>query len=290
VLGELKKKLEKEPDSYDIFWNNYGPVLKEGLCEAVAPRQELLEVCRFHSTVDTDALTTLDSYINRMKDSQPDIYYLCTDGVEEGAQNPILEGFLKRGIEVLLFTDTVDDFWVNVVHEFKGKKLVSVTRSGIDFGWDTAPQPASGDATEAENTGKVSETLSEEAIATLAERLKSLYGELVWDVRPTGKLLGTPAVLTVQEGQMDLRMERFLYENKQLISRIPKVLEINPSHPVVTRLSALAGSNPTLFTDAAWLLLDQAMVIAGEEVPNPGAFAKRLTHLLEQTLGQTEAA
>lgn len=278
VLSELKKKLEADAASYDTFWKNYGPVLKEGLCEATAPRQEILEVCRFPSTHEKEALTTFDAYIERMKENQPEIYYLCVDSAEEGLSNPVLEGFTARGIEVLLFTDTVDDFWVNVVHEYKGRKISSVTRAGIDFNWDKSLEKAG------EKTDRNTDKTEPEHLDALRHKLCELYGELVLDVRQTDKLTGTPAILTVQEGQMDIRMERFLYENKQIISRIPKILEVNPNHPVIARLAELAEKDDALFSDAAWLLLDQAMVIAGEEVPNPGAFARRLTQLLEQRL------
>src|SRR5262249_7998054 len=130
--SELKKKGEADEESYGLFWSNFGAVLKEGLCEAASPREQILEVCRFHST-NSDRQTTLDAYIGRMKEGQDTIFYLTGDRIEALRANPQIEGFVKRGIEVLLFSDHVDDFWVNVATGYKDRKFKSITRADIDL-------------------------------------------------------------------------------------------------------------------------------------------------------------
>lgn len=134
TLGELKKKAEKEPEDFVKFWNNFGAIIKEGLCEGVdANRELLLEVCHFRTTKSDDKLVGLDTYIANMKKDQGKIFYLSADSIEAAKNSPQLEGFLKKGIEVLLLTDSVDDFWVNVNHEYKGNEIVSITRAGLDL-------------------------------------------------------------------------------------------------------------------------------------------------------------
>lgn len=264
VLTELKKKMEKTPEDYAKFWQNFGAVIKEGLCETIAPKEKILEVSRFYSSAQEE-MTNMDEYIARMKPDQQEIYYLLGDRIETLRHHPQLEGFRKRGIEVLLFADHVDDFWVNVVHEYKGKPLKSVTKAELKA--DTEEKPAVG---------------MEKLIATL----KEIYSETVRDVRTTHKLAESPVCLAVGEGDMDIRMERFLRENKQLPdTAYAKILEINPDHPVIAALAEKAeqGCTPEI-EDMAWLLLDQARIIEGEEISDPAAFSRRLTQFLTKGL------
>jgi molecular chaperone HtpG len=280
VLGELKKKAEADAEGYAAFWENFGAVLKEGLCEPVAPKEQILEVCRFHSqrseagdqrsgSADTSDLrpptpmTSLDDYVTRMKADQDTIYYLTGERLEALRGSPQLEGFARRGIEVLLLNDHVDDFWLTVVHDYKGKIFKSVTRADIDLGdTDTpdAPPPAQTDQ--------------------LVARLKETYGDAVRDVRITHKLTDSAVCLAVEEGAMDMRLERFLVEQKQLPSTSSKILEINPQHPIIR---ALAQDTPD-FADIAWLLLDQARIVEGEEIRDPAAFARRLNRFVQKGL------
>lgn len=286
VLGELKKKMEKTPEEYSKFWNNFGAVLKEGLCEATTPKEKIMEVCQFHTTHFDEnfqrskatreaegggvsrgeelptKMASLDAYIERMKPDQEAIYYLLGDRIETLRNHPQLEGFRKQGIEVLLFADHVDDFWVNVVHEYKSKALKSLTKAELKA---------------AEETPKT------EGIEKLITTLKAIYGEEVRDVRTTNKLAESPVCLAVGEGDMDIRMERFMRENKQLPNTAyAKILEINPEHPVIVALSKQQRS--TEMEDTAWLLLDQARIIEGEEISDPAAFSRRLTHFLSRGL------
>jgi molecular chaperone HtpG len=278
VLSELKKRAKDDAQGYETFWNNFGPILKEGLCEAIAPKEEILEVCRFHST-QGDAMTSLDDYVARMKDGQEHIYYLTGDRLETVRESPQLEGFRKRGVEVLLFIDHVDEFWVNVVQGYKGKTFKSVTRAGGEL------ENIGGDVEKDENHKP--RATSHENLQALIAALKSIYGEQVKDVRTTRKLADSPVCLAVGEGDMDIRFEKFLRDQKQLpATAYAKILEINPDHPIITGLAARvqADASSDEVKDAAWLLLDQARILEGEELLEPAAFSRRISRFLQKGL------
>ena len=269
TLSELGKKAEKDASNYEIFWKNFGAVLKEGLCEAIAPKEQILEVCRFYSA-ELDKLVSLDDYIARMKPNQEHIFYLTGDNIAALKRSPQLEGFKKRGVEVLLLTDHVDDFWVNVVPEYKGKPLMSVTKSNQQLD-------------KIEETSKPEKPANENVLPLIAV-LKKIYGEQVKDVRETNKLSGSAVCLAVDEGAMDIRLERFLREQKQLASTQAKILEINPEHIIIKSLAKKieAGANETdqSVCDAAFLLLDQAKIMEGEEVSDPVEFSERINRFM----------
>lgn len=269
VLNELKKRADKDIEDYAGFWQHFGPVLKEGLCEANTPREKIFEASRFYSTHSPDALISLDSYISRMKEGQEAIYYIIGDSVEALKHSPQIEGFTKAGIEVLLLTDHVDDFWVNVASNYKEKPMRSVIKSGADLAAFGAEESEA-----KQDAHKVSEELQ-----PLISTMKNLFGEAVKDVRITHKLSESPVCLAVGEGDMDMRMERFLLEHKQLPKRQAKILELNPTHPVITKLATKLED-----TDAMWLLLDQANIAEGEPVADMAAYARRVTALLGKTL------
>ncbi len=275
ILSELKKK-GKDAEAYATFWKNFGAVVKEGLCEFDTEKDTLLEICRFQSSQSHGTWMDLDGYIERMKDGQDAIYYLTGDDAEAMQNNPQLEGFNQRGYEVLFFTDQVDSFWTNVVHEYKGKKLLSVTKAKLTS--DTAPKDDK-DKTDAE-------IAQENAVEKLMTELKTLFGQEVKNVRTTEKLTQTPACLALDEGDMDIRMERFLIENNQLPGSAAKILEINARHPVVQHLCDMASKPDQAedFRDVAYLLLDQARIIEGEDLKDPGSFARRLSKYLERGL------
>lgn len=273
VLAELKKKATKDPEGYRTFWEKFGPVLKEGLCESDSPKDKLLQVCRFASTHDESSLTSLDDYISRMKEGQEAIYVITGDDDATLRRSPQLEGFKKYGVEVLLLADHVDDFWVSVNPKYQDKPFKSVTRAGDDLkrfsGVEDKP-----DETEAKSEDNTD-------ITALIDRLKTLYGAAVRDVRTTAKLAESPVCLAVGEGDMELRLERFLRENKQLPMGTPKILEINPDHPIIATLARQAGhESGESFEQTAWLLLDQAKLLEGEPIADTSAFAQRMNALL----------
>lgn len=270
-LQELNKKAEQDANAYSEFWKNFGPVLKEGLCEANSPRELLLDACRFYST-QGDALVSLKEYISRMKEGQTPIYYLTGERLEVMRHDPKLEGFKARGIEVLLLNDHVDDFWLSLVNQYDGKELKSVTRADIDLS-NIAVK-------EGTNTEKEESKADDDQLQALTVRMKEILGDKVESVRISHKLYDSPACLAVKEGAMDLRLERFLVEQKQLQQSSAKILEINPKHPVVERLGALAIASPSApeITEISWMLFDQAKIIEGEPLDDPAAFIKRLNN------------
>ena len=269
VLGELKKKASKDIESYRTFWGNFGAVIKEGLCEAIGPRDKLLDACLFTSTEEREG-TTLEAYKERMKEGQEAIYYVLGDRSEALANSPQIEGFKKRGIEVLLLSDHVDDFWTNVTQQYGELPFRDVQMAGEDlknFPLDDAEE------------AKQEEAAPEDEVNTLIATMKELFGEEVADVRTTEKLSESPVCLAVAEGAMHARMERFLMEHNQLNRTMPKILEINPRHPLIAKLATQAGDKDAI-ADSAWLLLDQARITEGEPVSDMAAFTRRLNAAL----------
>ncbi len=265
VISELKKKAAKDKEAYEIFWKNFGAVLKEGLCETLDAKEPILEICRFYSS-NGENLTGIDDYISRMQSGQEDVYYLSGENLESLRDHPQLEGFAKRGLEVLFFTDNVDDFWVNIAHDYKGKKFKSVTRSDIEL--KTV-------------TGELKTEEKKEILQLLAFFKKEL-GEKVKDVVVSQKLESSPVCLGVAEGDMDIRMEKFLRENRQLPHASSKILEINPQHKLILALAAKGETQEV--RDMIHILYDQALIIEGETLTDLKGFSTRMNQLLEKAL------
>jgi molecular chaperone HtpG len=277
VLGELKKKADKAPEEYAEFWENFGPVIKEGLCEATAPKDKILPICRFDSTHAEGAKTSLADYVSRMKDGQEAIYVIMGDDADVLRRSAQLEGFKKHGLEVLLLTDPVDDFWLNVQPQFEGKSFKSVTKAGADL------EAFSGEKDDAKSDEDKAESAKSKAdMDALIERMKSVLEGHVREVRVTQKLAESPVCLAVGEGDMDLRMERFMLENKQLAMSMPKILEINPDHAIIKGMAAKLSdaSASESIRETALLLLDQAKIQEGEPPADAAAFAARLSALM----------
>jgi molecular chaperone HtpG len=270
VLEYLKKRAENEADAYAVFWNNFGAVLKEGLYEEPENRETLLKLARFRST-HGDALVSLADYVGRMKEGQTSIYYLTGDSLESATRSPQLEGYRAKGIEVLLLTDGVDEFWVPAVGEYDGKGFKSVTRGGADL------DAIKGDA-------KADEKKQEPAAAgidNLIALMKLALKDAVKDVRVSQRLTDSAVCLVADEGDMDMRLARLLQQHKRIDALAPRVLEINGSHPVIAALAkAVSGGKGSEVTDASWLLLDQARIQEGETLSDPTAFARRLGEVL----------
>lgn len=277
VISELKKKGSEDEASYVEFWKNFGAVLKEGLCEATCPREQVLDVCRFHSSA-SEEYTGLDGYISRMKEGQENIFYVTGEHIEMLRTSPQLEGFNRRGIEVLLLSDHVDDFWVNVVMDYKGKKFKSITRADIDL--DAIAKDEKADTTPEQKEEEVAQ------VHDLCQRIREILGDKVKDVRTTNKLSNSAVCLAVEEGAMDFRLERFLKEQKQIAATSAKILEINPQHPIIRSLSSkLADASAQKdIEDVTWLLFDQARILEGEEITDPAAFTRRLQGFVEKSL------
>ncbi|MFT5438658.1 MAG: molecular chaperone HtpG [Alphaproteobacteria bacterium] len=281
VLGELKKKAEKKPEEYATFWEAFGPVLKEGLYEDFEHREALLALTRFHST-QGDGLVDLPGYVERMKDGQDAIYYITGDEIGALAKSPQLEGFRARGVEVLLMTDPVDEFWVPTIGEFDGKAFKSATRAGADLS-GIGKDKATGDGEDSkESDDDKPETPA--GVDALIAMVKLELGEAVKDVRVSDRLTDSPVCLVSDEGDIDIRLARLLKANQQLDETITRVLEVNPTHPLVTALAGIVGEDGagTKLGDAAWLLLDQARILEGETLPDPTAFVRRMSDIMSK--------
>ncbi len=272
VLEFLKKKAESEADSYAAFWSNFGAVLKEGIYEDSEHKDALLKLARFRST-HGDSLVSLADYLGRMKEGQSAIYYLTGDTLEAAARSPQLEGYRAKGVEVLLLTDGVDEFWVPAVGEYEGKQFKSVTRGGADL-----------DAVKGE--GKAAEKKPEPAAAgidNLIALMKLTLKDAVKDVRVSQRLTDSAVCLVADEGDMDMRLARLLQQHKRIDALMPRVLEINGTHPVIAALAtAVSSGKGDAVADASWLLLDQARIQEGETLSDPTAFAKRLGEVLSK--------
>ena len=269
VLSELKKKANKVPEEYTAFWSNFGAVLKEGLVEDAALRDRILEISRFSSTAGGD-YTSLADYVGRCKDGQDAIYYIAGDDAAKIAQSPHLEGFKAKGVEVLLLSDPVDEFWLQHVTEFDGKSFKSITRGSADLDKIVSEDEKSEDKNEAET----------EDLSALIASIKLELGDAVKDVRPSKRLTDSPVCLIADEGDMDVSLERLLKRHGQLHQGRPRVLELNPTHQIIQRLAERAkledAGSDDLLVDAAHLLLDQARIVEGEDPREPAEFVRRL--------------
>lgn len=280
VLGEIAKKAKDGAEDYAKFWAIFGAVLKEGLYEDFEHRDQLLPLMRFHSTAG-DGLVSFDDYVQRMKPGQEAIYTIAGDTLDLVRKSPQLEGFRARDVEVLLLTDPIDDFWLPALGSYKDHPLKSVTRGAADLGKIDAPEQKKEGKTEAS---------SDAVIASLIALFKLSLGDVVKDVRASDRLTDSAVCLVADEGDLDMHLERLLKQHRQLGDEAKRILEINPKHPLIGRLAALVSKDGAAgdLGDFAWLLLDQARILEGEQLPDPSAFARRLSVLLEK--GLTAAA
>ncbi len=269
VLTDLGKKAKKDPEGYAAFWNAFGAVLKEGIYEDFERRDKLLELARFRSTASGDKLMSLADYVERMKEGQTAIYYITGDELDALRRSPQLEGFAAKGVEVLLLTDPVDDFWLTSVPDLDGKAFKSVTRSGDDLDGFSATKDADKDDKDKEPESNVS---------ALIALLKETLGDEVKDVRASTRLTDSPVCLVADEGDMDMHLERLLKQHQGHTGSTPRVLEINPKHDLIRALSERASEKGAAdtYADDARLLLDQARIIEGETPPDTAAFSRRM--------------
>ncbi|AWK87810.1 molecular chaperone HtpG [Azospirillum thermophilum] len=279
VLSELNKKAKDTENAaeYQAFWENFGAVLKEGLYEDYEHRDELLKLLRFRTTAG-DGLVSLEEYVGRMKEGQEAIFTISGDDVDSLLRSPQLEGFKAKGVEVLLLTDPVDEFWVPSVGQYQGKPFKSVTRGGADLGkiQGGEEKPEEKEAAKGE-------------LSDLLALLKLTLQDAVKDVRPSERLTDSAVCLVADENDMDMHLERLLKQHRQLGADAPaakRILEVNPTHPLIRRLADRAKADGAAVTleDAAWLLLDQARIVEGEALPDPAAFARRLASAMEKGL------
>ncbi|TCS63655.1 molecular chaperone HtpG [Varunaivibrio sulfuroxidans] len=285
VLGELKKKAEKTPQDYADFWKNFGAVLKEGLYEDYARRDELLALSRFKSTAG-DAWVSLEDYVQRMKEGQDAIYYITGENPEQLAKSPHLEGYRAKGVEVLLLSDPIDDFWVSAVGKFKDKDFKSITKGAADL---DKVKGADG-----KDDGSQDDAGTAPGMDRLIVAVKAVLGDAVSDVRVSKRLTDSAVCLVADEGAMDVNLERMLKRHGQMTGGMSgKILEINPKHPLIEKLASRAenaaaqdteeaekAEKDATLDDAAHLLFDQAKIAEGEIPDDPQAFARRLSAMM----------
>ena len=270
MLEELANADEQEKkDKYTTFWKEFGQVLKEGIGEDSVNKDRIAKLLRFASIAnDSDEQnTSLADYIARMKEGQEKIYYVAGDSYTAAKNSPHLEIFRKKGVEVLLMTDRVDEWMLSFITEFEGKELVSVAKGGLDLG---------GLEDEAE---KKEHEETEGAYKDLVERMKAALGEKAKDVRVTFRLTDSPACLVADENELSGNLLRMLKAAGQNAPESKPILEINPNHPLVTRLK-YEGAESTQFADWAHILFDQAMLAEGGSLSDPATFVKRLNEML----------
>jgi molecular chaperone HtpG len=268
VLGLLETLAKDEPEKYQTFWNEFGRVLKEGPGEDFANRERIGALLRFASTRGEGEAQTesLDGYIERMKEGQEHIYYITADSPAAARHSPHLEIFRKKGVEVLLLSDRVDEWLVSHLHEYKGKHLQSVTKGALDLG-------GLADQEEKEKTEKAAKEHGD-----LLKRLKETLGERVREVRASTRLVDSPACIVVGEHDISANLARVLKAVGQEAPDQKPILELNLDHPLVRRLES--EQDESRFSDLGLILLDQAQLSEGGQLEDPAGFVGRLNALM----------
>ncbi|WP_110634407.1 molecular chaperone HtpG [Salinicola salarius] len=264
---DMLKKLSKDKEAYQTFWNTFGDVLKEGPAEDYANRDKISGLLRF-STTHTDSATqdqSLTDYVERMKEGQQKIYYIVADGFKAASHSPHLEIFRKKGIEVLLLHDRIDEWLMSHLTEFDGKSFADVAKGNLEL--DDMADEAEKQAQE--ETAKAKEDL--------VKRVQQALGDYVQEVRVTHRLTDSPACVVLPEHEMGFQMRRMMEAAGQPLPEVKPILELNPDHALVSRLESTEGGN---FDDLAHILLDQAVIAEGGHLDDPAAYVKRLNTLL----------
>jgi molecular chaperone HtpG len=262
VLSMLEDLAENQKEKYTGFWRDFGAVLKEGIGEDPGNQERLAKLLRFTSTL-FDGEVSFADYVGRMKEGQKAIYYITGDSLAATKSSPQLEIFRKKGIEVLLLSDRVDEWMLSHLYEFDGKPLQSVAKGAVDLG----------DLQDAEETKKVEE--AGEAFKPMLDRMRAVLKDRAKDVRLTPRLVDSPACLVVEEGDMSAHLGRLLKQAGQQATAAKPILELNPDHALVKRLES-----DQRFDDLAHLLFDQAWLAEGGHLENPGEYVQRVTRLL----------
>ncbi|WP_425055458.1 molecular chaperone HtpG [Pseudomonas abyssi] len=268
VLDMLEKMAKKEPEQYATFWKAFGSVMKEGPAEDYSNREKIAGLLRFASTAQSDdsEVVSLDAYLERMVEGQDKIYYLTGERYAQVKNSPHLEIFRKKGIEVLLLTDRIDEWLMSHLTEYQGKQFIDIARGDLDLG------KLEGDE------DKQEQEKAAEAKADLVKRIQEALKEQLQEVRVSHRLTDSPAVLVINEDDMGLQMRRILEASGQKAPESKPILEINPAHPLLDKLDS--EQDEDRFADLSHILFDQAALAAGEALQDPGAYVRRLNALL----------
>lgn len=268
VLDMLEKLAKDKPDDYKTFWKAFGQVLKEGPAEDFANKEKIAGLLRFASTAGEgdEQSVSLADYLGRIKEGQDKIYFLTGESYAQIKNSPHLEVFRKKGIEVLLLTDRIDEWLMSYLTEFDGKQFVDVARGDLDLG-----------ELDSEEDKKAQEEVAK-AKEGLIERLKGALGEQVAEVRVSHRLTDSPAILAIGEQDLGLQMRQILEASGQKVPDAKPIFEFNPAHPLIERLDAEPDEDR--FADLSHILFDQAALAAGDSLKDPAAYVQRLNKLL----------
>ncbi|KTB54957.1 molecular chaperone HtpG [Pseudomonas allii] len=268
VLDMLEKLAKNEPEQYKGFWKNFGQVMKEGPAEDFANKEKIAGLLRFASTQgeDGEQVVSLAEYLARAKEGQDKIYYLTGETYAQVKNSPHLEVFRKKGIEVLLLTDRIDEWLMSYLNEFDGKSFVDVARGDLDLGNLDSEE----EKKEAEEVAKSKEGL--------VERIKASLGDAVSEVRVSHRLTDSPAILAIGEADLGMQMREILKASGQKVPDSKPIFEFNPAHPLIEKLDG--EQSEERFGDLSHILFDQAALAAGDSLKDPAAYVRRLNKLL----------
>jgi molecular chaperone HtpG len=271
VLGALKEMKEGDADKYRAFWTEFGAVLKEGLVAFDEGHDRILELVLAPSTFAPAGLTSLGDYASRMKEGQEAIYYMTGPSAAVVERSPQLEVLRDKGYEVAFFTDPIDELWLRLPREFNGKKLVSAAKS------DVAPGSA-----DEQKQAEEQRQEKEEGFKDLLMALRAKLQDEVKDVRLSGRLIASPACLVGDEHDMSPQIAELLRRSGQEVPKVKRILELNPTHPLLPRLQAVVerDRNDPALAQYAELLYGQAILAEGGQLPDPAAFSQRIAELL----------
>jgi molecular chaperone HtpG len=266
VLSMLEKIAKNDPEKYQKFWQEFGKVMKEGPAEDFANREKISKLLRFATTHsgDEEQNVSLDDYVGRMQEGQDKIYYIAADSHSAAKNSPHLEIFRKKGIEVLLLSDRVDEWLTSHLMEFEGKKLQSVAKGELDLGADEESEK------ELEEKARSAEKL--------IKRMKKALQDKAEDVRVTNRLTDSPACIVLNEQDMAMHMQRLLKEAGHDLPSSKPILEINPDHPIVKKLDTEKSKKK--FADWSDILFDQALLAEGGQLDDPAGFVAKLNEML----------
>ncbi|MCR4539744.1 molecular chaperone HtpG [Pseudomonas sp. 18.1.10] len=268
VLDMLEKLAKNEPEQYKGFWKNFGQVMKEGPAEDFANKEKIAGLLRFASTHEDggEQVVSLAEYLARVKEGQDKIYYLTGETYAQVKNSPHLEVFRKKGIEVLLLTDRIDEWLMSYLSEFDGKSFVDVARGDLDLG----NLDSEDEKKEAEEVAKAKEGL--------VERIKTALGDAVSEVRVSHRLTDSPAILAIGAQDLGMQMRQILEASGQKVPDSKPIFEFNPAHPLIEKLDG--EQSEERFGDLSHILFDQAALAAGESLKDPAAYVRRLNKLL----------
>ncbi|WP_296249529.1 molecular chaperone HtpG [Pseudomonas sp. UBA4194] len=268
VLDMLEKLAKNEPEQYKGFWKNFGQVLKEGPAEDFANKEKIAGLLRFASTSDDSGEQSvgLADYLSRVKEGQDKIYFLSGESYAQVKNSPHLEVFRKKGIEVLLLTDRIDEWLMSYLTDFDGKSFVDVARGDLDLG-----------NLDSEEDKKAQEEVAKDKEG-LVERLKAALGDAVSEVRVSHRLTDSPAILAIGEQDLGLQMRQILEASGQKVPDSKPIFEFNPGHPLIEKLDVEQSEDR--FADLSHILFDQAALAAGDSLKDPAAYVRRLNKLL----------